>query len=233
MRCIRTLASTMAFTLVLPASIAMARGTIVKLDGTAAVERQGQSVPAAAASPVRRGDTLKVGPHSRAQLRLDDDSVFTVAGAASLRIDDFSYAPSGRGRKAIYTLQEGGFRTITGAIGKQPQDQYEVRTEQATITVKGSAYSTLICKSQCGSTHRAGLYVKGESGVIILTNPSGQLQLRAGEVAYVQGGASAPVTVTVSPFDDPAVAAEFEVEVQFDTEIHPPRVEPEPPASPS
>lgn len=229
----RTVALATAFAMLLPASVAMARGTIVKLEGVATIERKGQTLPAAEAAPVRRGDTLRIGDDSKAQLRFEDDSVFSVAAASSLRVDDFLLPTSGKARRAIYTLQEGGFRTVTGKIGKGPKDEYEVRTEHGTITVDGSAYSTLLCKKQCAAKYRAGLYVKADHGLIIVTNGAGKVKLRAGQTAYAETSASVPVTVSVSPFDDPAVAAEFDVDVDFETEVHPPRIEPEPPASPS
>lgn len=230
----KTLAYAAALLLALPISLASARGTLVALEGSATLERKGQSAsPAAQASPVHRGDTLKTGEGSRAQLRMADDSVFSIAGGSALRIDDFLFPPSGKKRRALYTLQEGGFRTITGTIGKAPKDQYEVRTEQGTITVEGSAYSALICKNACAAKYRAGLYVKAHSGVITLANASGKVKLRAGQTAFAEAKASTPVAVSVSPFDDPAIAAEFDVQIDFETEVHPPRIEPEPPASPS
>lgn len=229
----KTLAFVTALALILPATGVLARGTLVKLEGTASIERKGQSSPAVEGSAVARGDTLHVAPHGRAQVRLDDDSVFALGGATGLRIDDFLLPPSGKKRRALYTLQEGGIRTITGQIGKSRNDQYELRTDQGTITVQGSAYSALICQNQCAAKHRAGLYVKAHSGVIILANASGKVKLRAGQTAYAEAKTSAPVMVSISPLDDPAIAADLEVEVDFETEVHPPRIEPEPPASPS
>jgi hypothetical protein len=212
---------------------AWANGTIVKLEGSAKVGRKGQAVPVTEAAPLYSGDSLDVAEHSKAQVHFEDDSMFAIPGATQLRVDEFRMPSATGGGKAIYTLQSGGFRTITGRISKNPNDQYELRTEQATITVQGSSYSTMLCTKQCGKKHRPGLYVKAESGVIILTNSAGQMRLTAGKVAFVESSASAAVAVKVSPFNDPALAADYAVDVEFDTEVHPPRIEQEPPASPS
>jgi hypothetical protein len=210
-----------------------AGGTIVSLDGSASLEHAGLKSPAAESTPVMSGDTLTVAEDGKAQVHFEDDSVFAIPGTAKFRVDEFRMPTANAGGSAIYTLQEGGFRTITGKISKGSSDKYEMRTEQATITVNGSAYSTLICNMACAKRHPAGLYVKAESGIIIVTNAGGQLKLKAGQIAFVKAGASTPVRVKISPFGDPKFAAEYGFDLQFDTVIQPPRIEQEPSASPS
>lgn len=231
----RTLTQNLFLTLVaatvLAAPTAIAGGTIVKSEGAVAVERKGKEFPAGESFPVWSGDTLSVAEHGRAQLLFEDDSVFAVAGGSKLRVNEFTLPKGTAGGKAIYTLEQGGFRTVTGRVGKGPADVYEVRTDVASIKVAGSAYSALRCKG-CGAKYKNGLYVKAESGVIMVANSGGELRLRVGQTAFVEGQASAPVSVAISPFSDPAIVAAYSIDAQFDTQVHPPRVEPEPPSSP-
>lgn len=215
-----------------PATALAAGGTVVKLDGSAVIERKATRVPVAESTPIYSGDTLSVS-EGTAQVRLEDDSIFVVPGAGRLRIDSFALPNGSAGGKAIYTLVAGGFRTITGGVGKGGQDQYELRTEEATVTVAGSAYMALRCQGACAKKYRAGLYVRGESGVVFMTTTAGRLKVKRGQTGYVANSTTLGTHVKVSPFDDPQIAADYGIALEFDAEIHPPRIEQEPPASPS
>jgi hypothetical protein len=206
-----------------------AEGTIVKVDGNAAIDRHGAMIQATEAFAVESGDILRVSKDSKVQLHMQDDSFFSIPGPTELDIDQFQLPNSQGAGAAVYSLKEGGLRTITGKINKGG-GKYEMRTAQATITVNGSAYSAL---QFTGTAYPPGLYVKGESGVIAVANGGGSVKLRAGQVAYVAAAGKAPVRVKVSPFQDPAFAAKFGIDTHFGVDVDPPRIEPEPPASPS
>lgn len=221
--------------LVSVAYAAAAGGKIVKLEGDAVVERKGERLPASESFALQRGDTLTVADKSKAQVHFEDDSVFALPANSSLRVDDFRMPRKDAGGSAIFSLLRGGLRTITGLISKGSHDKYEIRTSMVTIGVRGTAYAALICEGDCTANgkYKAGVYVKTDSGTVILTNPGGQLAVKAGETAYVESKTTAPVKVKISPFNDPAIAAEFGIDADFNININPPRIEPEPPASPS
>lgn len=230
----RTPALVLALAAVVGMPAAFAGGaTVVKLDGDAVVERKGTRVPLAVAMPVYSGDTLNVADQAVAQLRFEDDSVFVVPGAARLRVDVFTMPTQGSGGKAVYTLVSGGLRTITGRVSKGGKDQYEMRSEEATITVAGSAYLAIRCQGVCARKYKPGLYVRGESGVVAVANTAGRLRLHRGQTGYVANNTTLPLMVKRSPFDDPLIAAAYGIAAEYDTEVHPPRIEQEVPASPS
>lgn len=208
-----------------------AQGAVTAVDGKAALERGTQSMNVVAALPVQAGDTLRVQKQSKVQLQFDDDSLFTIPGAAVLRVDAFEAPEKGPGR-AVYTLVDGGLRTITGRVSKNPQDVYELHSDLATITVRGSAYTALRCRATCAG-QPAGLYVKAEKGLITVANGQGKVNLRPGEVAYVASVESAPVRVKNSPFLDPVFASAFTFEDVIEGTGEPQRIEQETPVSPS
>lgn len=215
-----------------PTAAVAGGGTIVKLDGSAVIERKATRVAAAESTPIYSGDTLNVS-QGTAQVRFEDDSLFVVPGAARLRVDKFTLPKGGAGGSAVYTLVDGGLRTITGTVGKGSGDQYELRTEEATITVAGSAYMAIRCQGACAKKYKAGLYVRGESGAVFMTTTAGRLKVKRSQTGYSANSGALPVHVRVSPFDDPLIAAEFGISLDFDTEVHPPRIEQEAPASPA
>jgi hypothetical protein len=218
---------------VLTSPLALAGGgTVVRLQGTASVERKGQQLTVAESTPLYSGDTLSVASQGVAQLRFEDDSVFVIPGSAKFRVEEFKMPSQKGGGKAIYTLVDGGLRTITGKVSKGGEDQYELRTEEATVTVAGSSYSALRCKGKCAGKYKTGFYVKGESGTITVTSTGGKMKLRKGQVCFVSGEGAEPVEVKISPFNDPELAAAFNISADFDTEVHPPRIEPDQSPSP-
>lgn len=224
-----------AFTLALmPSTIWAYGGQIVHLDGVATVSGKGTAdMPASVGSRVASGDILTTAKLSKAQLRFDDDSLFTVVAESGFKVEEFKLSRQDRAGSAIFSLLRGGFRTITGLIGKAKSDKYEIRTGVATIGVRGTAYAAVICGGQCPKGFANGLWVKAEKGIIIMANPAGTLELRAGQGGYAAAKTSAPIRVRMTPFDDPGFAADFDFTINFDLEVDPPRIEPEPPASPS
>lgn len=216
--------------LLLPLAAA-ADGAVVSVEGKAALERGQSSMNVVAALPVQPGDTLRVQKQSKVQLQFDDDSLFTIPGAAVLRVDAFE-APEKAPGRAVYTLVDGGLRTITGRVSKNPKDVYELHTDLATVTVKGSAYTALRCRSTCAG-QKAGLYVKSEKGLITVANGAGKLGLRPGEVAFVESPGSAPARVQNSPFLDPVFASAFAFDEVLEGTTEPQRIEQETPVSPS
>jgi len=213
---------------------AWANGVVVSVEGKAAVERGQQTLNVVEALPVQPGDTLSVREQSKVQLQFDDDSLFTVPGAAVLRVDAFELPPEGATgpARAVYTLVDGGLRTITGRISKDAQDVYELHTDLATVTVKGSAYAAVRCRTQCAGA-KPGLYVRADQGLITVGNGAGKLQLRPGEVGFVATPESAPGRVQTSPFLDPVFASGFAFDERLEGAGEPPRIEPETPVSPS
>lgn len=227
-------------TLNLPAVLAIAAlalplyagagGTVTSADGKASVERAGNKVAVAPALPIEAGDTLSVTAQSKVEVQFDDDSLFAIPGPAVLRVDEFNLPKSGPGR-AVYTLVDGGVRTVTGRISKNPGDVYELHTDLAIVTVKGSAYTALRCRGKCAGM-KPGLYVRAERGQITVANGRGKLILLPGQTAFVEAPGAAPAPAKESPFADPVFASGFAFSETLEGGREPPRIEKEPPVSP-
>lgn len=234
----RALAAWAAMGLALASSAALGNaGTLVTVTGAVSVERDGQKLAATEGFALREGDTVVTGEGAKAQALFQDDSIFAVPQDSALKVEQFrkpSKSAGTTGGSAIFSLLRGGFRTITGLIGKGNKDTYEIRTPVATMGVRGTTYAALLCADKCTATgkYRSGLYVKSESGIVIVSNAGGTLQVRAGQVAFVEASGVAPIIVTISPFDFAALRLDLSIAVDFRTEIHPERIEAEDPGSP-
>src|SRR5438034_580994 len=100
--------------------------------GEVAVARGQAEIRAATGTPVQSGDTIRVGPASNAQIRMTDESIVGLRPDTVFRIDAYEYSGQAEPR-SIFSLLKGGFRTVTGAIGRMHnRERYAVRTPTAT-----------------------------------------------------------------------------------------------------
>jgi hypothetical protein len=150
-------------------------------------------------SPVYNGDTLVTGKDTRAQVRFGDDSLVALRPDSQFRVDDFQFDGSADGdENAAFTLLKGGMRTITGVIGKQNREKYQVRTDVATIGVRGTHYVLQRCAGDCGP-RGAGLYGGVVQGAIVVNNDSGATVIDTEQFFHVSDAGSGPQLLLAPP----------------------------------
>jgi hypothetical protein len=133
-------------------------GTVTFASGSVSAERQ-------PAEPLAKGDMVLVedfvitGEASRAQLQMIDDAKIAIRAGSRVRIEEYVYASeesaSGSAvvtsddNSSVLSLVKGGFRTITGAIGKEDPSDYEVRTAVGVLGIRGTDFAVLLCGGDC------------------------------------------------------------------------------------
>ena len=122
-------------------------------------------------SPFYPGETLRTELKSKAQVRFRDGSLISLRPETEIRIDEFRFDEKHLGEdKNIFTLINGGFRTITGKIGKNNPGNYEMKSSVASIGVRGTTYEVVLDN---------GLDVAAWQGTIEIKNDSGKITLGA------------------------------------------------------
>lgn len=93
------------------------------------------------------------------------------------------------GNQAIFRLVRGGFRAVSGLIGKINREDYAVRTAVATIGIRGTVYFTVYCDAACaadpmvqaglpaGDTALGGLVSGVDQGAIAVSSAAGNTAL--------------------------------------------------------
>jgi hypothetical protein len=122
---------------------------------------------------VFKGDTIRVGANGFLQLRFSDGGLIALRPNSEFRIDDYHFAGQQDGsEKAVFKLVRGSLRAISGKIGKQNKDNYQLNTPVATIGIRGTDYQiTLVCSGTCsmgGYVFKGGIYATGNGGKIVL-----------------------------------------------------------------
>lgn len=192
-------------------------GSVIFARGTVMAERQ-PPVPLAKGDLVQDNDTVATGDASRAQIQLTDGAKIAVRPNSRLRIDEYVFVGretgdpdnpvvSTSGDRSVATLIKGGFRTITGAIGKENEEDYEVRTPVGVLGIRGTDYSAVFCNGDCnfvpGVNPNApiedGLYLGVTEGAIFFRNENADIDIQAGEYAFIPLADRVPVPLAAPP----------------------------------
>src|SRR3989440_6853462 len=171
--------------------------------GDVAVARGQAEIRAATGTPVQSGDTIRVGPASNAQIRMTDESSVGLRPGTVFRIDAYEYSGQAEPR-SIFSLLKGGFRTVTGAIGRlHNPERYAVRTPTATIGIRGTHYAVVHCDNDCGGADRGsisnGTYGGVTDGRIEVVNQTGEHEFAANTFFYVASAGTAPQNLIAPP----------------------------------
>jgi len=155
-------------------------------------------------SAIYRSDTLATGGHSHTQIRLKDGALLSLRPHTNIKIADYRYNGREDGsEKSIIELLKGGFRTITGVIGHLNKQNYQIRTSMATIGIRGTHYSLVLCQqASCSGNGNAvedGLYGGVADGSIIIENQSGAHTFNNDQFFHLTSATALPVETLVPP----------------------------------
>jgi FecR protein len=172
-------------------AVAQTAARVVMAVGDVAAQRAAERVKLTQGADVRVGDRVTTAVQSHAQLRFSDEALVALRPESEFLIDGYSFQTPGSGpERAVFRLVKGGFRTVTGQIGRINQEQYQVLTTQATIGIRGTHYELLICAPrQCtrrdGTAAAAGLYGGVYDGRLSVAARGEQAEYGAREYFFV------------------------------------------------
>lgn len=169
-------------------------GTVIALSGEVSVlSADGQTRALHRGAPLAQGETVVTGKTGRLDVRFSDGALVQLRPESQFRIDEYAYTAGSPGKgngaksesngKGLFSLLRGGFRTITGMIGKMRRSNYAVVTPTATIGIRGTEYAAALGD---------GLDVSVTQGEITLDNNAGSFAVSAGQSAHVADANSAP-----------------------------------------
>jgi hypothetical protein len=128
-----------------------AAGRIGNMSGTLVVQRVDGTVRVVRPkAEVFAGDMLITGKNSYAQVEMNDGTKMTIRPNSNLRIEAYQFKKEKpQSDNIVLRLLRGGFRTITGLIGKRGNnDAYKLRAATATIGIRGTDFSTRLCATK-------------------------------------------------------------------------------------
>jgi hypothetical protein len=128
-----------------------AAGRVGNMSGILVVQRVDGTVKVVGPkSEVFAGDMLITAKDSYAQVEMNDGTKMTIRPNSNLRIEDYHFKKDApQSDNIVLRLLKGGFRTLTGLIGKRGNtDAYKLRAATATIGIRGTDFSTRLCATK-------------------------------------------------------------------------------------
>jgi hypothetical protein len=159
--------------------------------------------PASKGSPVSIGDTITTARRATAQLKMRDGGIVVVQPESRLTVAEFRYKGKEDGTEhVLYRLEQGGFRAVTGAIGRTNKSTYLIETPIAHIGIRGTdheSYYFTAVGPRNGEPARAGVYNKVNVGRSYIRNRSGEVVVGPAEVGYAASADDVPVLLAAMP----------------------------------
>lgn len=151
-------------------------GKVIMVKGNvSAINRTGEQRPLQRRDNLYEGDTLITGINSRTQIRFRDNALLALESSSRIRIDHYhpqntpAHTTTEAKPEVLMTLIEGGFRTLSGTLGKLDPSAYRVDTPVGSIGIRGTLYSARLQQE----TLLAGAW----QGSILITTPHGEMVL--------------------------------------------------------
>lgn len=168
-----------------------------------AAEATGDRRALAVGSPVYPDDILEKDRTGAATLVFSDSTRMVLDAGGQFHLAHYRYAESQPALDNFgIRLLKGGFRLLTGLIGKRQAQRVGITAGTATIGIRGTHFGALICNADCqniptvsGQPPADGLHVDVASGSVAITNPAGSQVLNAGQFGFVGGANVRPVEV--------------------------------------
>jgi hypothetical protein len=151
-------------------------------------------------SPVYIGDKIITGEHGMVQLNMIDQAVLNLSCFSVMMIEQ--YALSSGNRASIINLLQGTLRKVTGSIGGNNKDVYELKTPVASVGVRGTEYALRVYQPKgCGGKLDAddSLYIEVIKGIVDVHNDAGSEVLVRGDSAVVPLPTVAPKKQAMKP----------------------------------
>jgi len=153
--------------------------------------------------PVSVGDTLLTASGALAQLKMGDGAIVVVQPQSRLTVAEFHYAGKEDGTEKVrYRLEHGGFRAVTGAIGRTHKQNYLIETPIAHMGVRGTDHESYFFPATgpvAGDGAKPGAYNKVNTGRTFIRTGAGEVEIDPNQVGYVASAGQVPVILPSVP----------------------------------
>lgn len=162
---------------------------VMVVNGSAkAVSAQGQERNLEKGGEVFAGDKIVTGEGGLVQMRLNDGGYMSVRPSTEMVLDRFVYDDKNPANSNfLVSLVRGGFRSITGLIGRTNPAAYQIRTTTATLGIRGTDHEPMVVPEGLAGPSGLtppGIYDKVNEGETFIQNKFGVLSLKRGDVGF-------------------------------------------------
>ena len=153
----------------------------------------GSERPARKGTLLSVGDTVVTARGGTAQIKMGDSAIVVVQPESRLTVVEFRYEGVEDGsEKVVYRLEQGGFRAITGAIGRRNKDTYQILTPIAQMGVRGTDHESYYLPVASAGGAPAGVYNKVNVGAVYIRTRGGEVVVGPSQAGYAASASDAP-----------------------------------------
>ena len=180
-------------------------GRVIHTNGSLVASNNGSIRTLKRGSYISEGDVVNSGITSKSQLRMVDGALIVLRQNSEMHFEEYRYDEKDKSAgSSIFSLIKGGFKTISGLIGKQNKKNYKVKTAFTTIGIRGTNYGITICdQGNCADGENGalndGLYASVIDGEISSENEAGLYIYSNDEYFYVASKSSEPESLLKAP----------------------------------
>src|SRR5258705_297550 len=195
-----------AAALALPAHAEPA-GKVLAAGGDVLALRGSQILRISGGSAIESGDQIHTGADGKALIVFTDSGLIWIRSNSDFVVDESFYAHGQGGRESAFlSLLKGGARSVAGLIGRRNRMSYRLRVSVATIGIRGTDFSVVMCQRDCrdsdGGLAAKGLYGEVLEGRIAVTPLDDRLlerEFAAGEFFHLADEHSTPAPLFLPP----------------------------------
>jgi hypothetical protein len=166
-------------------------GHVQFVSGNVQISNQvGQVRPARKGDAINESDVLISALQSTAQIKMQDGGFIAVRPDTRLKFDHFVFAGKEDGsEKSFFSLFKGGFRAVTGLIGRVNKQSYRITTPAATIGIRGTDHETFVITpdSPLAQMAPSGAYNKVNVGETYMATEKGTIFVQPNQMGYAGG----------------------------------------------
>jgi hypothetical protein len=136
---------------------------------------------------VNEGDTLTTAPASSAQVKMEDGGFIAMRPDTRLKFDSFKFNGQQDGtEQSFFSLLNGGFRAVTGLIGRLNKPKYRITTPTASLGIRGTDHETFVVTPDSSLAAKApvGTYNKVNLGETFMTTGKGTIFILPNQMGF-------------------------------------------------
>lgn len=149
------------------------------------VDATGQSHALLKGDAIGEGEMLVSAKGAMAQIKMLDGGVIALRPDTQIKFDSFRYTGQQDGSEHSFTsLLKGGFRAITGVIGRVNKTNYRITTPSSTIGIRGTDHETVVVLSDSGINAPTGTYNRVNAGETSITTERGTIFVLPNQMGF-------------------------------------------------
>lgn len=177
---------------ILPAQALTEAASVLFSHGNVVLTNDAGSYPLEKDATVSAGDTVITGEDGRIQMRFSDGGLVSLMPNSRFAVEEYSQPTASSEGSASVNLLKGGMRALSGSIGKKDHDSYKLKTDVATLGIRGTQFVVVL--------DGAAMRVHVGQGSVALFNDFGELLVPTGRHAEVFPGQAPAISMTPPVF---------------------------------